>query len=184
MASDSRRDCAGPFVLPPARLCQTNFLFPVRGFAMLITALAPAPGLSSFQRPHHLLLLPAFCFFNRSDSGLCYRRVRRDRSHRLFRREPAHVPLCQLSGGDILGPYGSDKTWPSAVAGCGRHPPCHSWRHSARLACQPGSPPAPRCPRRPLRPTPRGSSPPATGTRAPTIDRPGTAGGVPGSPHR
>lgn len=150
MASDSRRDCVGTFVPPPALLCQTRFLFPVRGFAVLITSLAPTPGLSSFQPPHHLLLLPAFCFcfFNWSDSGLRYHQVRWDTSHRLFMREQAHVPLGQLSSGDILGLSGATKPgppqWPGAAVTL-----FVTQGHTARLPCRPGAPPAPRCRRRP-----------------------------------
>lgn len=193
VASDSRPNCVGTSVPPLALRCQTSFLFPVRGFAVLITAPAPTPGLSWFQRPHHLLLLPAFCFFclNRPDSRLRYRRGRWDT--RLLVREPARLPLCQLSGRDILGSMGVTNPGPPPRPGAAASPPVTQGRKAPASASGrgpsllPGAAASPAAGPRPLRSTggggERGSSALGTGTRAPT-GPPGDGGGVPGSPDR
>lgn len=172
MASDSRRNCVGTFVPPPALLCQTSFLLPVRGFAMVGHSAGPNswPPLATSPAPCSCILL----FFLLT--GLRYRRVRWDKSHRLFMRGPAHVPLCRLSGRDVLGPTGVTKPGPPVWPGAAATLPV-TQGHNARLPCQPGAPPAPRCHRLlcggpappPLNPGGAGgSSPLGTGTRAPT----------------
>lgn len=176
MASDSRRNCVGTFVPPPALLCQTSFLLPVRGFAMV----GHSAGPNSWPLLVSAATSPAPCscillFFLLT--GLRYRRVRWDKSHRLLTRGPAHVPLCRLSSGVFWG-LPSDKTWPCNVAGCRRHPPCHSrpQRPASMSARRPSCSSVPPPPLRRAR-TPSaqpgeggagGSSPLGTGTRAPT----------------
>lgn len=131
MASDNRRDWAETFVPPPALLCQTSFLFPVRDFAMFITAQTPTPGLALFWQLHQLApssLLFAFSFLNQPSSGLNCHPVRRDTSHALFMKETAHVSAALPAIlREYFGAYGSDNTCPSTVAGCRRRP-CLSFK--------------------------------------------------------